>query len=346
MKHEINVDKHYNVNIKLETTESSEEDIENFLLDLVVREGIEILSEPVIKKTNDDTYEIHFVTRPKVEAPNVDDLINNIKFDDFDLQTALNESLSIIRYNLSPRAKADKSLTNEDIVVLDIKITTKEGDVLSDQTNETIVMASSVLIEPIKKELIGLKTGDEKKFIYKFDKNYFQKQYAGKECEFEVKIIQIYSVELVDLDDNLAKLVLGEGSSLKDLEEQLKADLEKSNIAKRQQRLLERIIADSKVDYVPEELIVHEMSYLIEKFGLEKENKTKIYNEAERNVILRLALDEIFSRPNWNVSDEQVIEAYKGPEKDNFVKQYNELNENDKKAVTRTVKYQMLLAKV
>ena len=53
--------------------------------------------------------------------------------------------------------------------------------------------------------MTGLKKDDEKSFTLPFPKEYHKKELAGKDAEFNVKVIQVQEVEKPEINDEFVK---------------------------------------------------------------------------------------------------------------------------------------------
>ncbi len=68
-----------------------------------------------------------------------------------------------------------------------------------------LIIGEQSVLPGFAEELIGLKKGETKKFILTFPADHFDKELAGQKIDFEVTIDDVYTVELPELTDELAK---------------------------------------------------------------------------------------------------------------------------------------------
>ena len=77
----------------------------------------------------------------------------------------------------------------------------------SDEYN--LVLGSNSFIDTFEEQLVGKKAGDEVLVKVKFPDNYHQKALAGKDAEFQTKILEVSIKEDAELTDDFVKNVLG-----------------------------------------------------------------------------------------------------------------------------------------
>ncbi len=70
--------------------------------------------------------------------------------------------------------------------------------------NHPLILGEKSLIPGFEEQIVGMKKGEKKTFKIKFPKDYHAKEYAGKEAEFSVDIINLKEVKLPPIDDTFA----------------------------------------------------------------------------------------------------------------------------------------------
>jgi len=184
--------------------------------------------------------------------------------------------------------KGDKVEVNVDIYQNKIPI---EGGMAK---NQPIEIGVGHFIPGFEDKLVGMKKGEEKEFGLKFPKEYFQKNLAGKPAEFKVKINSVFELELPVLNDKFAK-ALGNFQSVKDLEDQIRKNLELEAENKEKQRLeleiLEAIAKKCEFGEFPEVLIeseldkmIHELKHDFEHQGLKFEDYLTSVKKSEEDL--------------------------------------------------------------
>ncbi len=196
------------------------------------------------------------------------------------------------------------------------------------QKSFPIMIGEGSFIPGFEDQIMGLSSGEEKKFSLEFPKNYHQKNLAGQKADFKVKMMAVFELKLPEINDDFAKS-LGKFETVKELENQIKDNLEKEASIKEEQRLeeelIENIVSQSKFTEIPDFLVnnegrrmIEELEYNISKEGLKFDDylahikKTKedllldFAPQAVKRVKSALVLKEIEQREKIKVSDREV----------------------------------------
>ncbi len=156
---------------------------------------------------------------------------------------------------------------NHDLVKLDYKISLagvpQEG---ATQKDFSVFLGESHMVPGFEEQIIGLSAGDTKKFAITFPQDYFQKNFAGKACEFEVTIKGVYRLDIPTVDDDFAKS-LGHFQNSAELKKQITDNLtlEKQNEADRklENDLLRLVIEKTNFPELPEKLLENELHIML-----------------------------------------------------------------------------------
>ena len=193
-----------------------------------------------------------------------------------------------------------------------------------------LVVGDGRMIPGFEEEVIGLKSGDEKKFKLKFPENYHDKAVAGKECEFEIKVHDVFKRELPELNDEFVKS-LGQFEGVEDFKQKVEENIKSEKSFKESQRaeieMLDKIVDAAEFGDVPELLIdaeshkmVHELQNSIESQGMSWEQylssikkdhdalQKDMTEGAERRVKTSLLMREIAAKENLRVEAKEVEE--------------------------------------
>ncbi len=131
-----------------------------------------------------------------------------------------------------------------------------------------LVIGENTFIPGFEDQLIGLGKDEEKKFQLKFPDNYHQKNLAGKMVDFKVKMNLIYELQLPELNDEFAKIV-GNFKNVDELKHQVEHNLEHEEehkeAARLEEEILEKIIAESKFDDIPDLLVNSEAKKMLDE---------------------------------------------------------------------------------
>ena len=193
--------------------------------------------------------------------------------------------------------------------------------------NHPLEIGSHTFIDTFEDQLIGKNTGDEVEVNVTFPEQYQAADLAGKPAVFKVKINEIKTKELPELDDEFAQDV-SEFDTLAEYKEDLKKRLveQKENEAKRtkEDEAIQKIIDKSKMD-IPDAMIDTQCDTMIEEFaqriaqsGLSMDQylqfsgmtvdqlKEQVRPEAETRIKSSLVLEQIAKEENIEVSDEDI----------------------------------------
>ena len=123
--------------------------------------------------------------------------------------------------------------------------------------NYPLVIGSGSFIPGFEDQLIGKNTGDEVEVNVTFPEDYQADDLKGKAAMFKVKINEIKEKELPELDDEFASEV-SEFDTLEEYKKDVKAKLsekkEKEAKDKKEDAVIEAIIADSKME-IPDAMV-------------------------------------------------------------------------------------------
>ena len=189
--------------------------------------------------------------------------------------------------------------------------------------NHPLEIGSHTFIDNFEEQLIGKNAGDDVDVNVTFPEQY----QAGKPALFQVKIHEIKTKELPELDDEFAQDV-SEFDTLAEYRESLKKNLEeqKENEAKgtKEDEAIQKIIDKSKME-IPEAMIQTQCETMIDEFaqriaqsGLTMEQylqfsgltidamMEQVRPEALSRIQSSLVLEQIAKEENIEVSDEEV----------------------------------------
>ena len=190
-----------------------------------------------------------------------------------------------------------------------------------------LAIGSGSFIPGFEEQLIGLKTGEEKDVEVTFPEEYHAAELAGKPAVFKVKIHEIKSKELPELDDELAKEIDEEVENLDALRVKLKEKTveEKKAASDTSLRddLVEAAARNAEVD-IPEVMVETEVNRMMDEFAqrLQMQGmnldlyfqfsgqdldalRGQMKEEAENRVRVNLTLEAIAKAENLEVSDDE-----------------------------------------
>jgi trigger factor len=128
-----------------------------------------------------------------------------------------------------------------------------ESEVIFDEERLEVLLDEKTLFHdtPFVENIAGMSVGDEKSFSFSFPDPYEQEaEYAGREAQFEVTLLEVKKRDLPPLDDDLAKLE-GKYETLEDL----RTDLE-HNLARQAEDSAKEALIEEMIDHLLEDATV------------------------------------------------------------------------------------------
>lgn len=195
--------------------------------------------------------------------------------------------------------------------------------------NYTLVLGSGQFIPGFEEQMENRAIGEEFDVNVEFPKEYHATELAGKPAVFKVKIHEIKVKELPELDDEFAKDV-SEFDTLEELKKDTKKKIQERNKAAAENafesEVLEKLMENAEVN-IPKCMIDARVDDMISEFdynlsaqglsiqkymeytGLTEEALRGNYTEqAEKQVKLRLTLEEVASLEGFTATDDDVEE--------------------------------------
>ncbi|MGP4071365.1 trigger factor [Piscibacillus sp. B03] len=194
--------------------------------------------------------------------------------------------------------------------------------------NHSLEIGSGQFIPGFEEQLIGKETGEETDVVVTFPEDYQAEELAGKEATFKVKIHDIKTKELPELDDEFAKDVDEDVESLDELRTKTRERLEeeKKNDAdvEKREALVNQAAENAEMD-VPQAMVDTELDRMMQEFeqrlqmqGLsldmyaqftgQDQNalKEQMKDDAEKRVQTNLTLEAISEAENLEVTEEDI----------------------------------------
>jgi trigger factor len=222
----------------------------------------------------------------------------------------------------------DRPIQNGDTAVIDF-----EGFVDGEPfeggkaENHSLEIGSHSFIDTFEEQLVGKNTGDEVDVNVTFPEEYHAAELAGKPALFKVKIHEIKTKELPELDDEFAQDV-SEFDTLAEYKESVKKNLEKTkeDNAKRtkEDEAITKIIEKSTME-IPDAMIDTQVSNMIQEFaqrmagqGLNLERymqfsgmtidklREQVRPEAITRIQSSLVLEQIAKDENIEISEDEI----------------------------------------
>ncbi|PAD68826.1 trigger factor [Bacillus sp. 7586-K] len=194
--------------------------------------------------------------------------------------------------------------------------------------NYSLEIGSGSFIPGFEEQLVGLAAGAEKDVEVTFPEDYHAENLAGKPAVFKVKVHEIKTKVLPELDDEFAKDVSEDVETLEELKAQTRTRLEEAKKTEAENHLRDTLVEKAaegvEVD-IPQALIDNEISRMMQEFeqrlqmqgmnldlyfqfsGQDEEAlKAQMKDDAEKRVKYNLTLEAIVKAENIEVSEEDV----------------------------------------
>jgi trigger factor len=327
----------------------------------IKEQGLKPLTQPMVKVTQEEPLVFEMVV-PLVPIVEIGDYHSirmqpePVKITDKDL----NDVFEQIRHQYATHEPVDRPVKTGDIITINIEGTVLESPIIKNNGVQLkIVPEFPPEIPGLSDHFIGMKKNEEKEFKHKLPENYPNKLLADKEALFKAKVLEVKEEKLPELDDNLAKMIAPDITTLDALRERIAKDMkmdyeQKANI-KFEEKLVATLIEKSNLE-IPPLMIESEARYLIEQGLQELQSSCKTKEEyeeklkqipmeqvkeryqaiAERRVQWNLALSEVARAENIEASGDEIaaeienmIQSVTGKEKDMQRQYLNEPQNRD-----------------
>lgn len=220
-----------------------------------------------------------------------------------------------------------------DIVVFDFKgFIDGEPFAGGEAENYTLELGKGQFIPGFEDQLVGHKQGEEFDIDVTFPESYQEASLAGKAAVFKIKLHEVKTRELPELDDEFVKDV-SEFDTLDEYKESIKKQLkdlkQKESDIDADDQMIDQTVELLQAE-IPEAMfenkvkdLIHDFAYKLKAQGLTLESylkytgmdtaalKAQFRPQAERQVKLRLALDKIAEFEGLSATAEEIEEKYK-----------------------------------
>ena len=314
---------------------------------------VEIVAQPevALKSISKDGVEFVFTitTKPEVKLGKYKKLgvkKEKVEVTKEEIESALNETLNRYAENVVKDGKVE----NGDIAIIDFE-GFKDGVAFEGGKGEnySLTIGSNTFIPGFEDQIIGMSKDEEKDINVTFPEDYHSEDLKGQKVVFKVKVNEIKTTKIPELDKDFFEDLAMEGidskeSLEKQLEENIKAHKEQHAEDHYIDELLKKGIENMEVD-IPEAMINEELDRMIRQYeenlkmqGLTLEQfyqftnsdeaalKDQMKEEAEKRVASRLLLEAIKVEEKIEIADdeakkeaEELAKKY-NMEKDEFLK--------------------------
>lgn len=283
-----------------------------------------------VNKNDGVKFKVTVMVKPEVEISDykgieVEKTVNAVTDEDIDKQ------LQALRERNGRLVTVEgRPAENGDIAVIDFE-GFKDGVPFEGGKDENyeLALGSGTFIPGFEEQVVGKSTGEEFTINVTFPENYQMEDIAGQLCEFKIKLNEIKTKELPDLDDEFVKDAT-EFETIDELKNDMRTKLEersaKNADAEAENKIFETLIEKMSVD-IPEIMFEHKIDEMVRDFemrlsqqGLNMEMYLTYTNmdmaafrktfeeQAQKQVKVRLALEKIAELENVEISDERAEE--------------------------------------
>ncbi len=243
------------------------------LADVISEHQLDLVTEPVIESYDFEigkpvTVSTRLETKPEVELPKYKNLTVEVPEFKFE-EDAIEKQLTNLREKFAKLEEiVDRPTEANDIVFIDFDGSI-EGESIKGGAgkNHQLDLANSHFIPGFAEQLVEKKIGEDFAINVTFPEDYQDKNIAGKNAEFKIKINEIKKKIMPELDDEFAKRI-GPFNTLEDLKDDLKKYLDKTceneNKVRAEKAIVDKVIEDTRLD-TPDTMINREAKYLMEE---------------------------------------------------------------------------------
>lgn len=306
---------------------------------------LELVAQPEInlKSLSNEKVEFNFTitTKPEVKLGKYKNLgvkKESVEVTKEEIEKALDETLNRYAENVVKEGNVE----NGDIAIIDFE--GFKDDVAFEGgkgENYSLTIGSNTFIPGFEEQIIGMEKNEEKDIHVTFPEDYHSEDLKGQPVVFKVKVNEIKTTQIPELDKDFFEDLGMEGidskeSLEKQLEENIKTHKEQHAEDHFIDELLQKGIDNMEVD-IPEVMIHEELDRMVHQYeenlkmqGITLEQfyqftnsdeaalKEQMKEEAEKRVASRLLLEAIKVEEKIEITDKDAEQ-----EADNLAKKYN-----------------------
>lgn len=306
-------------------------------LDEMKIENSSIIGEPNIVKfdKSDDKIDVtvKIAMRPSIDLGDYASLVKDFakpEVTDADVE----ERITKIAENQAElvEVEEDRALVNGDIANINFEgFVDGEAFAGGKGDNFDLTLGSGQFIPGFEDQLVGAKKGDEVEVKVTFPAEYQAKDLAGKESMFKVTVNAIKAKAAVEINDDLAKKLLGnqEDASLESLKTQVKEVIENEKLSKLYNEDLKPALLETYVNEInfdlPEFVVEQEIDMAVNRKAASlsedeikelRENADKLEDfrntfreDAEKSVKATFIIDQLAQAENVKVTEQEVMQT-------------------------------------
>jgi trigger factor len=251
-------------------------------------------------------------------------------------------------------AVEDRPAAMGDFLIADYRCVV-EGQEAEQRNDDWIELREEEFVKGFSEQLVGSKPGEDREVKIQFPENFGRKEWAGKEGLFKVKVKEIKTKKLPELNDELAKET-GEFQTLAELhahlERQIESEKNREAEVQYESALLDQLVKENPLE-VPKGVVERRLAALLDATVqslyrrrlrpemIQKELpalREKLRPEAEREVRVSFLLEEIAKKEglkpepaDWETKYKEAGARHRQPEE--TVRKYYEEHLEAKEAL-------------
>lgn len=282
----------------------------NKTIDKVIKENMkegQAVGQPQINITklapeNPLEYKIIFAIIPEIKLGDYKNAKVKVKIEEVK-DEEVTKTLDHLRESGVKEAIVDREAKEGDKILVDIQMFLDKVPIESGQgKGVAIIIGKDYVVPGFDKNLIGAKKGDERDFSVHYPADHHMANLSGKMVEHKVKINEVYSRELPELNDEFAsKFGIKKIDELKDnIKKNLEMEKKQKGEQKAEIEMLDKIIKNSKFGDIPQLLIdneshtmIHELEHGITQQGGKFEDYLGSIKKTREQLTLDLLPDAI-----------------------------------------------------
>ena len=270
--------------------ETIEKLINKGLTQAVAQEKLEIIGRPsvvdaeklTLKLGEDFAYYVNVETAPKFDLPNYKGLALT-KADTSVSEDEVNDAINMFLENNIEYKEIGNPAAQKDMLKVSYEAVIPEGETYSDKCNyllkgdnSWLVLREPELLPGASTFLIGAKPGDEKDVDVAFPANHYNTELAGKTFKYHIKVNEVHSAIVPELNDEFAKKFKMESA------EQIKENFKKNMEARKEQEEQEKLRSQvmdallATADFpLPEKIIAAETDHIKSQLAAREKQQGK-----------------------------------------------------------------------
>ncbi|QEJ94615.1 trigger factor [Treponema phagedenis] len=291
---------------------------------------------PEFNTEKDFQFAVTYDVLPKIEIKKIDGFsftIPEVTISEEDIQEELKD---IQQRNALVIDRADTDLAEKDnIATIDYSELDEEDTVIegSERQSFTFTIGTEQNLFKLDDDVIGMKKGESKDVTKTYPEDDPNKELAGKTKKIRVKLAALKRRDLPAIDDDLAQDVNEKFSTLQDMKDDIKKNLEKSVENKLNQTKIEAFLKEAVKENsfdLPESMVLTELEsrwiMTARQFGMDPAQLEKLMGatentkastmsawrpEAEERLKARIIVETLLKDRNISITPEEIEAEYK-----------------------------------